>query len=35
MNYAKIAIVGKFIGNFVLFLLHQGLNKNRLVKKLK
>lgn len=35
MKSTKFAVIGKFIGNFILFLIKQGLKKNKMVKRLK
>lgn len=35
MKSTKFAIIVRFIENFVLFLIKQGLNKNKMVKRLK
>ncbi len=35
MSSTKIVAVGKFIGNFLIFLVNQGLNKDTLSKRLK
>ncbi len=35
MSIKNAKDVGKFLGNFFIYLFEQGLNKNRLIKRLK
>lgn len=35
MKSTKIVAIGKLLGNFIIFLISQGMNKNKFIKRLK